>query len=157
MAVGTDVLDGRSTGKAGDFGEGFDAGIIVFAGIIYGVIPDGAAHDGESAVFVGDALDGVFDEDAVKAFVVAESVGATTDDESGEIMRFGKIVGFDDVGFVFYFDEKTGRAAEAHSSKSRNRNVFCDFHRTIIAFLVGGCKMILSMIDRKTEDRVGVV
>jgi len=97
-------LDWRGARKTGNLGKGFDAGIVVFAGIVYGIIPDGAAHDGEGAIFIGDTLHNVFDKDAMIAFIMTDGISATADDESGEIARFGEIVSGDDVGFVFNFE-----------------------------------------------------
>ena len=92
MTVSADVLYGSGAGRAGDFGQGFDAGVFVFAGVFDDCVPVGAAHGGDDTFFFGDALHGIFDNYAVKPFVVGESVGTAAKHKSREGVRFGEIV-----------------------------------------------------------------
>ena len=96
LAVGADVLNGGGTGVAGDFTEGFDAGKTAFAGVGDDVVPRFAAHDSEGGfavgAFFGDAAHTVDDNDAHEAFVVADCVGATTEDEGREMVSGGEAV-----------------------------------------------------------------
>lgn len=119
LAVGTDVLDWRGAGAAGDFGEGFDAGETSGAGIFDDGIPLGAAHGGDFGGGVGDAGDGVADDDAGVALVVSDGIGAAAEDEDGKMMLLGKSEGGGDVVLGLDVDQKAGGAAEPHSGEGR--------------------------------------
>ena len=82
LAVSADILNRGSSSETWNFAESFDAGKIMTAGKRDYVVPVFAAHDFEfGAVFeVGfcNAEYAVFDDDAVEAFVVTDSVCAIT-------------------------------------------------------------------------------
>lgn len=135
MAVCTNVLDWGSADVAWDFAECFDAGEATLAGEGDEVVPDFAREGGNAGAVCFDAFEGAPDDDARKAFVVADSVSAAAKDKDWEIFFFCKAKSFFYFGFFFDINEKLGISAKAHSSNSRNWDVFSDFHVVIIAFL----------------------
>ena len=89
----------------------------MFAGVFDDCVPVGAAHGGDDTFFFGDALHGIFDNYAVKPFVVGESVGTAAKHKSREGVRFGEIVSISNIIFALDFNDKACRTAETHSSK----------------------------------------
>ena len=126
LAVGADVLDGGGGGVAGDAAQGFDAGEVFAASVGDDVVPVFAAHDLNYVeevlldIFFGDAAHAVDDDGAREAFVMAERVGAATENESREILKRSEIVSVGNFGGGFDFDYITGGAAEAHGGKTGN-------------------------------------
>ena len=117
MAVGANILDGGTAGKTGDFAHGFDASVILVAGVFNDIVPVFTAHDFDDVVatLCGNAAHTVDDNDAIEAFVVSESVGAVTEDESREMILAGKTIGVGNFVWAFDFDDIAGGTPEAHS------------------------------------------
>ena len=143
MTVGADVLDGGGSGKTGDTAQGFDAGKASFASVGDDIVPWFTTHDLDGVVIfvgiaiclcdIGDAAHAVDDNDTMKTFVVTDGVGTTTKDKNGEVLGGGKFVGFGDFAWLLDFDAIFGGTANAHSSDTRNQNIFTNSHNTILA------------------------
>ena len=119
LAVGTDVLNGRSAGETGDFRKTFDAGETFRDGVFDNVIPIFAAHNFKAETvcdwFFEHATHAIDDDYTVKAFVMADSVCAKAKNESREFHGASKAVGVFNVARGFDLENIAGRTAEAHS------------------------------------------
>lgn len=133
LAVGADILNRGGAGEAGDFAEGFDTGETLIYGVFYDGVPVGATHGGNDSVCVSDAGDGIPDDDTVKTLVVANSVGATAENEERKIFFVSKSKSRDNVVSGFNIYDIASGAAETHGSKFRNGDVFANNHRYMIA------------------------
>ena len=123
LVVSADVLDGGGGGEAGDFAHGLDAGETLLAGVSDDVIPVFAAHDFDTSVmvsdrFANDSAHAIDDDDAVKAFIVADSIGAIAESEGWKLVLPGKFIGVTNFLRIFDFDNITSGTAEAHRSKT---------------------------------------
>ena len=138
-------MNGRGGGEARDFAHGFDAGVILLAGVFDYVVPQFSAHDfynvslflpshvsirivwslvevafddggiGGGGEF-GDSFHAIYDDDTIEAFVVSDSVGTVAESESREIELSGEFIGIGDFFGFFDFDDIAGGAAEPHGS-----------------------------------------
>lgn len=136
MTVSADVLDWGGSGETGDFGESFDAGETFLAGVFNYGIPIFATHDfegGSGAIGrFGDAVYAVDDNDAWETFVVANGVGAVTEDKYGKAICSGEIVGLGNFLGGFNFDNISGDTSEFHGGKTRDKDVFTNSHAVIV-------------------------
>ena len=113
LAVGADVLDGRSADGAGDAGEALDAGETAVDGVLNEGVPGLAGADGEEVVTEGsNAADLDVEDEAVEAGVTDEEIAAAAEDEEREGVLVGEGDGLGEVGGGGGFGEETGRATD---------------------------------------------
>ncbi len=115
LTVGADILDWSCAGETWDFGKGFDAGETFGGSVFDDMIPVFAAHNFKfKAVFdwfFKHATHAINDDDTVKTFVVADSVGAETEDKSGEFQSASKAIGVFNIARRFNFEDVAGWTA----------------------------------------------
>ncbi len=131
LAVGADVLDGRGAGEAGDAGEALHAGEVEVAGVEDEGVPveagGGAEIDvaGEVAPLDGEG-EGEVEDEAGKARVGDEQVGAAAERVEGEVVGFGEGYGFEEFGLGANLGEEARGATDAEGGEGGEGDVFLD-------------------------------
>jgi hypothetical protein len=129
LAVGSDVLDGRAADEAGDSGEAFDAGDAEHAGGADEVVPGDAGVDLDlRAVETGGGADGGEEDEAGKALVGNDEVGAAADGEDGQTPLAGEVDGFEEFGFGGDAGEVAGGASDVEGGEGGEGDVFFYLH-----------------------------
>ena len=123
LTVGADILHGSGAGETGDAAQSFDASETATGSKLDDTIPEFAAHD-EEADFAplggdfGNATHAIDDNDAGETFVATDGIRTVAEDENGEMLETGEIIGVLDIGGGLDLDDITGGAAEAHGGQT---------------------------------------
>jgi len=134
LAIGADVLHGRSANAAGNARETFDAGGVVLDGSADGGIPFDSGigfHDGSSGfleVMDRQRVAGDANDDAGKAAVADKEVAAAAENEKSYVVGAGKADGGEHILFVPRLRKPAGGATNPEGSVLGQRNVFEKIH-----------------------------
>jgi len=155
LAVGSDVLDGRTTDGARDASETFDAADSLLADLQDEAVPVSARADDVvdgvvGRVHLNGLINGDVQDEAVEAGVADEEIAATTQDEEGKVALAGVVNGFEEGSFRGDLAEEAGWAAYAEGGVGGEGDVLLDSDR-------GASKTLHGLRVQQPAGRLGGV
>lgn len=134
LPVGSNVLNGRAAGQAGDAGEAFHTAEALLAHGEHDVVPRHPGWNGKVEMRAdGTALDRTIEDEvenqAVEAVVGDEEVAAASKHEDRKSVLAGEVQGLEELRFSRDRDEEAGRTADVKGGKAREVDVLLDLER----------------------------
>ena len=129
LAIGSNVLDGGAADEAGDAGEAFQATDSLLTDVKDQGVPVCAGGNLENVASAFNMWgDGEVEDEAGVAFVGDEEVGASAEDEGGDVVFSGGGDCFPEVEFIRDAGEVAGGTSDAEGGVRGQGDVLFDLH-----------------------------